>query len=84
MAETSRVREIVETAFSTKIVKRSLKVSAIVGTILMVINHGDAIISGAINADRLAKIILTYCVPYLVSTYSAVSATLECNKKLSE
>lgn len=79
MPQQTKVKLVLNTAFSTKIVQRSLKVSAVVGTILIVINHGEALLAGNIEPQRLIKMALTYCVPYLVSTYSAVSTTLENN-----
>ncbi|MEM9046424.1 MAG: nitrate/nitrite transporter NrtS [Pseudomonadota bacterium] len=60
---------------SENIVKRSLKVSMIVGTILLAINQGDRIVYG-LGVDWL-KAILTYMVPYCVSTYSAVCTAME-------
>lgn len=70
-------KKILNTAFSPLIVKRSLKVSAVVGTILMMINHGEALLLGNMDTQRAIQIALSYCVPYLVSTYSAVSTTIE-------
>jgi hypothetical protein len=58
------------------IVKRSLKVAVIVGTILIMINYGDRLVRGSIGGPDLIKMMLTYCVPYCVSTYAAVSAIL--------
>lgn len=58
------------------IVFRSLRVSALVGTILVAINHGDFIASGILPVESIWKILLTYCVPYLVSTYASVSAII--------
>ena len=46
-------------------------VALIVGTILNLINQGDAMLAGL--PLNLAKLSLTYLVPYLVSTYGAVS-----------
>jgi hypothetical protein len=46
----------------------------IVGTILNLINQGDALFSG--GHLNLTKIILTYAVPYCVATYGAVSYRL--------
>ena len=59
-------------AVSDGVPRRSLYVALIVGTILNLINQGDAII-GAGSVDWL-KVILTYFVPYAVCTYGAVSA----------
>ena len=51
--------------------RRSLYVALIVGTILNLINQGDAIF-GAMTINW-TKVVLTYVVPYIVSTYGAVS-----------
>lgn len=56
------------------VVRRALKVALLVGTILMGINHGDALLSGKIEPGLLTKIALTYLVPYCVSTFAAVQA----------
>jgi hypothetical protein len=53
---------------------RSFYVAIVVGTILNLINQGDALF-GAVPVNWF-KIALTYCVPYLVCTYGAVSARL--------
>jgi hypothetical protein len=58
-------------AVSNGIPRRSLYVAVIVGTILNLINQGDAI-WGAEPVNWL-KVILTYFVPYAVCTYGAVS-----------
>jgi hypothetical protein len=61
-------------AVSDGVPQRSLYLALIVGTILNVNNQGDALISFS-GIDWL-KIALTYCVPYAVCTYGAVSARL--------
>ena len=55
-----------------QILLRSLKIAAVVGTILVGINHGDLIIKGDTEKIEWYKIALTYIVPYCVSTYSAI------------
>ena len=59
-------------AVSDGLPRRSLYVALVVGTVLNVINQGDALI-GAGSIDWL-KVVLTYCVPYAVCTYGAVTA----------
>jgi hypothetical protein len=54
--------------------KRSLVVALIVGTILNLINQGDALVAEA--QLNLLKLILTFAVPYAVATYGAVSYRL--------
>ena len=51
--------------------RRSLIVSVVVGSILNLINQGDALFGG--EPVNMAKIVLTYIVPYVVATYGAVS-----------
>ncbi len=56
------------------IVLRSARVALVVGTLLALINHGDLLFGAEWTAARLAKILLTYCVPYGVATYAGVQA----------
>ena len=53
--------------------KRSLAAALVVGTVLTALNQGDLIISGAWNSAMLWKIPLTYCVPFVVATYGALT-----------
>lgn len=52
-------------------IRRALKVSAIVGTVLTAINQGDLIAAGGF--PPIWKIALTYLVPYCVSSYSTAA-----------
>ena len=51
--------------------KKAILTALVVGTILTAINHGDVILSG--SAPLPWKVILTYCVPYCVTTWGAVT-----------
>ncbi len=58
--------------FSWPVIRNSLIVCAIVGTILNMINQGEYITGdGPINWLKLG---LTYCVPFCVATYGAFAA----------
>ena len=61
-------------ARSAGVVRRALLMSAVVGALLITINHGDALLRGEIDRARLFKMALTLLVPYCVSTYSSVGA----------
>ncbi len=61
-------------AFEPRVVRRSLGYALVVGSILIAINHGDALLQGELGSDRLLKMGLTVTVPYLVSTFSSVGA----------
>ena len=54
------------------IVARSTKVALLVGTILALINHGDRLVAMDLDAAASLKIVLTYLVPYCVSTWASV------------
>ncbi len=56
------------------ILARGLKIGVIVGTVLTAINYGDVLIAGELVPLMHWKILLTYCVPFCVSTYASVEA----------
>jgi hypothetical protein len=68
-------------SISDGVPRRSLIVALIVGTILNLINQGDAMIAG-LPLD-ITKLLLTYLVPYCVSTYGAVSYRLHAARRAS-
>lgn len=57
---------------------RSAKVAVVVGTVLNLINQSDAVF-GSAESD-LVKAGLTYCVPFFVAMYGALSATRDLRK----
>jgi hypothetical protein len=56
------------------VLRRSLYIALVVGTILAIINQGDVLLLEAITPLAVAKILLTHAVPYSVSIFSALSA----------
>ena len=54
---------------------RSLRVAVVVGTLLNLINQGDALLGP--GEVVWSKALLTYLVPYCVATYGAVSVRLQ-------
>jgi hypothetical protein len=54
--------------------RRSFIVAVLVGTVLNVINQGDALLGA--RPLNLIKLLLTYLVPYCVATYGAVAYRL--------
>lgn len=55
---------------------RALIVAAIVGPILTVINQYDTIMSGTLDWRFFLKLVLTFLVPYSVSSYSSVMESI--------
>jgi len=67
----SRLLTICRYCVSDGVPRRSLVVALIVGTILNLINQGDALFGdGLVNWTKIG---LTFAVPYFVATYGAVS-----------
>jgi hypothetical protein len=70
----TRWRSAVALAFADGIPRRAFIVALAIGTVLNLINQGDALIAGR-SLDWL-KIALTYIVPYCVNTHGAVTARM--------
>jgi hypothetical protein len=62
--------------------KRSALVALLVGTLLNLINQGEALLTG--GRISIAKLLLTYAVPYCVATYGAVSYRLQMERTAAE
>ena len=61
-------------ALRKSVIRRAIKIALIVGCLLALINHGDRIIFQDMKSVDWVKILLTFCVPYCVSTVSSVLA----------
>ena len=53
--------------------RRSLMVAVVVGSILTLLNQGDNLFAGSWNGALFWKVPLTYCVPFCVATYGALT-----------
>jgi hypothetical protein len=51
-----------------------IRVALVVGTILLTINHGSAIVSSRMTGDRWLAGLLTYIVPYMVNIHGQYSS----------
>lgn len=59
-------------AFQKSVVRRSLIIAAVVGVILVAINHGPCILAGEFCSTCAVQSVFTVLVPYCVSTVSCV------------
>ncbi len=59
--------------------QRAIRVAVIVGSLLVIINQWEAVIG--LEPLSIPKLILTYLVPFLVSTFTSVSKDLQAGKK---
>jgi hypothetical protein len=73
--------ELLASALSDGVPRRALYAAVVVGTVLNLINQGDAIF-GAVPINWF-KIILTYFVPYAVFTFGAASAKAKQSRSAS-
>lgn len=71
------MKQTLALALKPSVVKRALKYAVVVGSILIAINHSDAILRGELPPARLFRMGLTVLVPYVVSTLSSVGAMRE-------
>lgn len=69
--------EFLRLAGAPRVVRRALLYAVVVGSVLIAINHGDAVLAGDFTSGRLLKMGLTVLVPYAVSTLSSVAALRE-------
>ncbi|WP_043744037.1 nitrate/nitrite transporter NrtS [Paramagnetospirillum magneticum] len=70
----SLIRRFIQAATSDGLQRRSLTLTAIVGTLLNLINQGDSLLSG--HTPNLFKLALTYAVPYCVATIAGATALM--------
>ena len=54
--------------------QRSLIIAVLVGSVIIALNQGDILLSGAVTPLILAKVLVTPCVPFCVSLYGAYIA----------
>ena len=57
------------------LLRRSISISLIVGTVLLAINQGDALLAGRWEPALAWKAPLTYFVPFVVATWGALANT---------
>ena len=72
-----QVRLYIKLARDPSVVRLALKYAVVVGTVLIAINHGDAVWRGEVELQRVARMALTTMVPYIVSTLSSVGAMVQ-------
>ena len=68
------MRKKIRIATRREVVRTATKFALIVGPVLALINHGDALMAGNMDQTAWLKVALTMLVPYTVSTLSSISA----------
>jgi len=75
-----KVNRVVKIASEKEIVISSIKVALVVGVILNLINQGEKLIALDFKHLNFLKLIITFSVPYMVSTYASVKVKLQKQK----
>ena len=68
----SRISLTLSIAFEKKIFIRAILIAIIVGLILNIINQGEILLAFKFNDVNYGKLLLTFLIPYLVSSVSSV------------
>jgi hypothetical protein len=79
-----RRRSLIAYCFERATLLFSVKMALVVGTLLALINHGQAIVTGHFTSDRLFPLLLTYCVPFTVAMYSQIQGKRQRDRPLTE
>ena len=69
------VKAWLRVAADPTIVRRALATSMVVGTILTLMNRGNAVLTGQLGSGDIWPIAVTFGVPFAVATVSSVAAT---------
>jgi len=72
--------DVLMLCFSKPVVRRAAISALVVGSILILINHFEALASRELGYTRLLQIALTLLIPYIVSTVSSVITIREYEK----
>jgi hypothetical protein len=74
MQTVEKLQKIHRIIINPKFSPTALKVALIVGSILFLVNHGNALLKGQMSRDRWISAMITYCVPYIVSMHGQYSS----------
>lgn len=74
VSTTQHKPKLTSLAFGDGTPRKAVITALVVGTALTGINHGDAIVAG--EFPPVIKVVLTYCVPFCVTTWGAVTGKL--------
>jgi len=77
MIKASHLKIYCEVAISSVVIRRAFSISLVVGTALNIINQGEVFFTSDMSQINVVKLLLTYIVPYCVTTYTATIINLD-------
>ncbi len=79
--QTTRLSSLI---FRRSVMRRAAIIAAVVGVVLAVINHGDRMLGGLMTPTEWMKVLLTFLVPYTVSTVSSAMAIRDQERAIAQ
>lgn len=70
-------KRLLKITFQNSTIKKGFIISAVVGTLLNLINQGNLIFTNHLPEVSILKISLTYLTPFVVSVYSITSTIIK-------
>lgn len=67
------IRSAVDVCRKPANLRRTIRIAAVVGVVLTLINHGDVIIHGDATALTAVKVCLNFVVPFIVSNLGVLA-----------
>ena len=72
------VRFFLACFFQRTTILKSVKVSLVVGPVLVLVNHFEILFGAALSLKLAIKLLLCFLVPFCVSGYSSATAMMNC------
>ncbi len=73
-----RIRFFLACFFQRITILKSIKVSLVVGPVLVLVNHFEILFGAALSLKLAIKLFLCFLVPFCVSGYSSATAMMNC------
>ena len=70
-----RTVEGIAFCFERPNLRRTCTIALIVGCVLTLINQGDVLVEGRATAETAVKIVLNFCVPFIVSNLGVITGS---------
>lgn len=72
-----KLKKLLKITFQNSTMKKGFIISAIVGTLLNLINQGNLLFTNQLPEVSIVKLSLTYITPFVVSVYSITSTIIK-------
>ena len=70
-----RIVEGLACCFQRPNLRRTCTIALVVGCVLTLINQGDVLVEGRATAGTAVKVVLNFCVPFIVSNLGVITGS---------